>query len=47
MNVWLYAKCRTYVDPDEPEDEQVTDAEVEVPRPYHDNRDRHVIHESR
>jgi hypothetical protein len=37
MNVWLYAKCRTYVDPDEPEDEQVTDAEVEVSGPYDDN----------
>lgn len=37
MNVWLYAKCRKYVDPDEPEGEQVTDAEVEVGGPYDDN----------
>jgi hypothetical protein len=37
MNVWLYAKCRTYVDPDEPEDEQVTEAEVAVAGPYDDN----------
>ncbi len=37
MNVWLYAKCRKYVDPDESEDEQVTDAEVEVTGPYDDN----------
>ena len=37
MNVWLYAKCRKYVDPDEPEDVQVTDAEVEVSGPYDDN----------
>jgi hypothetical protein len=35
--VWLYAKCRTYVDPDAPEDEQVTDAEVQVSGPYDDN----------
>jgi len=39
MNVWLYAKCRKYVGPDEPEDVQVTDtdAEVEVSGPYDDN----------
>ena len=37
MDVWLYAKCRKYVDPDEPEDVQVTDAEVEVSGPYDDN----------
>jgi len=37
MNVWLYAKCRKYVDPDEPEDEQVTQAEVAVAGPYDDN----------
>ena len=37
MNVWLYAKCRKYVDPDEPEDVQVMDAEVEVSGPYDDN----------
>ena len=28
MNVWLYAKCRKYVDPDEPKDVQVTDANM-------------------
>ncbi len=37
MDVWLYAKCRKYVDPYEPEDVQVTDAEVEVSGPYDDN----------
>jgi len=30
MNIWLYAKCRKYIDPDAPEEEQVADAEVEV-----------------
>jgi hypothetical protein len=37
MNVWLYAKCRKYVDPDEPEDEQIMEAEVAVAGPYDDN----------
>ncbi len=30
MNIWLHAKCRTYLDPDKPEDEQVSEAEAEV-----------------
>jgi hypothetical protein len=33
MNIWLHAKCRTYIDtdnPDEPEDFQVSNAEAEV-----------------
>lgn len=30
MNIWLYAKCRKYIDPEKPEDEQLADAEVEV-----------------
>jgi hypothetical protein len=33
--VWAYTP--KYVDPDEPEDAQVTDAEVEVSGPYDDN----------
>jgi len=37
MNVWLYAKCRKYVDPDEPEDEQVMDTAVDVRGRYDDN----------
>jgi hypothetical protein len=36
MNSWLYAKCRKYIDPDAPEGEQITDAEVEVPGKYDD-----------
>lgn len=27
MNIWLHAKCRTYVEPD---DERICDAEVEI-----------------
>lgn len=30
MNIWLYAKCRKYIDPDKPTDEQIADADVEV-----------------
>ena len=30
MNIWLYAKCRKYIDPDAPEQDQITDAEVQV-----------------
>ncbi len=26
MNIWLYAKCRKYVDPDAPQDEQEAEA---------------------
>ena len=37
MNVWLYAKCRKYVDPDAPEEEQVADAEAEVSGEYDGN----------
>lgn len=37
MNIWLYAKCRKYMDPDAPEEEQLTDAEVEVSGKYDDN----------
>jgi hypothetical protein len=36
MNMWLYAKCRTYVDPDHPEDD-LEDAEVEIAGEYDDN----------
>jgi hypothetical protein len=29
MNIWLYAKCRKYIDPDNPEeDEELNEAEV-------------------
>jgi hypothetical protein len=31
MNIWLYAKCRKYIDPDAPEEEHIADAEIEVP----------------
>ena len=37
MNIWLYAKCRKYIDPDAPEEEQTTDAEVEVSGKYDDS----------
>ncbi len=37
MNIWLYAKCRRYLDPDHPADEQTSDAEVIVPGEYDDN----------
>jgi hypothetical protein len=38
MNIWLYAKCRKYVDPDDPEeDDAVLDAEVEVSGKYDGN----------
>ena len=36
MNIWLYAKCRKYVDPDEPGDD-LDNAEVEVKGEYDDN----------
>lgn len=39
MNIWLYAKCRTFVDPDDPEhDEAYLDAEVEITGDYDGNR---------
>lgn len=37
MNIWLYAKCRRYIDPDAPEEEQIEDAEVMVPGGYDGN----------
>jgi hypothetical protein len=37
MNIWLYAKCRKYIDPDAPEQDQITDAEVQVSGKYDDN----------
>ena len=37
MNIWLYAKCRKYLDPDASDEEQVADAEVEVPGEYDGN----------
>ena len=36
MNIWLYAKCRKYVDPDNPGDD-LDNAEVEVKGEYDDN----------
>jgi hypothetical protein len=30
VDIWLYAKCRKYIDPDAPEDEQIMGAEAEV-----------------
>jgi hypothetical protein len=37
MNIWLYAKCRRYIDPDSPEKAQIVDAEVEVSGKYDGN----------
>ena len=37
MNIWLYAKCRKYIDPAAPEQDQITDAEVQVSGKYDDN----------
>lgn len=38
MKIWLYAKCRKYVDPDHPEeDEALNEAEVEVKGDYDGN----------
>jgi hypothetical protein len=37
MNIWLYAKCREYIEPDAPEQDQITDAEVQVSGKYDDN----------
>jgi hypothetical protein len=36
MNVWLYAKCRTYLDPDDP-DPDMDAAETIVEGPYDDH----------
>ena len=37
MNIWLYAKCRKYIEPDAPEEDQITDAEVQISGKYDDN----------
>jgi hypothetical protein len=39
MNIWLYAKCRTFLDPDDPEqnEELLDEAEVEIPGDYDGN----------
>ncbi|MEB9421081.1 hypothetical protein P4159_01270 [Bacillus thuringiensis] len=38
MNIWLYAKCRKYVDSEDPEqDEVLQDAEVEISGDYDGN----------
>ncbi|KXY33042.1 hypothetical protein AT268_16900 [Bacillus cereus] len=38
MNIWLYAKCRTYVDSEDPEqDEALLDVEVEIAGDYDGN----------
>ena len=41
MNIWLYAKCRKFIDPDEPEEEQVSkaEAEEEISGKYEDNNE--------
>ena len=38
INIWLYAKCRKYIDPDNPEeDEALNDAEIEITGDYDGN----------
>ena len=38
MNIWLYAKCRKYIDQDNPkEDEALNDAEIEIIGDYDGN----------
>lgn len=38
MNIWLYAKCRKYLDPDDPEDDDAYhEAEVMVKGAYDGN----------
>ena len=37
MSIWLYAKCRAYVDPEAPADEQGAEAEVEISGAYDGN----------
>jgi len=37
MNIWLYAKCRRYIDPDSPEEAQIVDGAVEVSGKYDGN----------
>ena len=37
VSIWLHAKCRKYLDPDEPEREQLIDAEVQISGKYDGN----------
>ena len=38
MNIWLYAKCRKYIDPDNPEeDEALNEVDVEITGDYDEN----------
>ena len=38
MNIWLYAKCRKYIDQDNPKgDEALNDAEIEITGGYDGN----------
>jgi hypothetical protein len=38
MNIWLHAKCRTHLDPDNPEeDEAYHDADIEITGDYDGN----------
>lgn len=38
MNIWLYAKCRKYIDQDNPEeDEALNEVEVEITGDYDGN----------
>jgi hypothetical protein len=38
MNIWLYAKCRKYIDQDNPEeDDALNEAEVEITGDYDGN----------
>ena len=38
MNIWLYAKCRKYIDQDNPKgDEALNDAEIEITGDYDGN----------
>jgi hypothetical protein len=41
MNIWLHSKCRKFIDPDEPEEEQVSkaEAEEEISGKYEDNNE--------
>lgn len=38
VNIWLYALCRTYVDPDDPDHHYaLREAEIEIPGEYDGN----------
>jgi hypothetical protein len=37
MNIWVYAKCRTYIHPDAPKEEQIAAVEVQVSGKYNGN----------